>query len=250
MTRGRALLLVLAVPLLLGAKDPRGDVVDCGTGAAAPGPDLVAATGTATELGTVAVWRLTFDRSITVPSDLRIDVLVRDPRLPPVTVGGERGMNRIVRWVATSAQQPIEIAWLPHDGSTSFNAPTIHGRSITLVAPGRLLLGESANGVESVHRARWSVMVQAGSTCDRLGSGVPVERLANGPSYTPSPHPTVVPSASAAAAPQTSTSRRGLWAAIIVIVLAAVGIWLLRRRARGAGSSSDRQGTKLPSGHG
>jgi hypothetical protein len=243
----RVLPLLLAVPLLVGAKDPRGDVSDCATGRPASGPDLVAVTGIGTELGTVAVWRLTFDRPITVPSDLRIDVLVRDPRLAPEIVGGERGMNRIVRWDATSRDRTIQIIWLPHDGATSFNAPTIRGRTIELVAPGRLLLGESVNGVESVRRARWSVVVRAGDACDRLGSGVPTERLAMGPNPSPSPLPSASPAPSAAQ--RRPSSFRAPWL-LLGIGLVAVGFWLLRRRPVNVGSSSARSGTKLPNGHG
>jgi hypothetical protein len=239
--------------VLLGAKDPRGDVTACATGAAAAGPDLVAARGTATELGTVGVWRLTFDRPVEVPSDLRIDVLVRDPRLPPASVGAERGVNRIVRWEATSADRPIEIIWLPHDGSTSFNPPTIAGRTVELVAPGRLLLGENVNGTESVQRARWTVLVAADGACDRLGIGVPVQRLVveTGPSPTATPTPSVDASAAPGGAPsqEEPSILRVPWV-LAVAVPVVVGIWMFRRRSTGGRSSSGDTGTKLPNGHG
>jgi hypothetical protein len=234
-----ALVLVLVAPMLLAAKDPRGDVTDCVTGQPASGPDLVTATGTATELGTVAVWRLTFDRPIPLPSDLRIDVLVRDPRLAPVTVGDEHGMNRIVRWVAASSEQPVEIEWLPHDGSTSFNAPIIHGRTIELVAPGRLLLGENVNGTESVRRARWGVVIRRGGACDRLGGGLPVERLEMGPTPAPSSLPTVPASPAPPAIQLQPSVLRVPWA-LLLIGFAGVAIWLFRRRSVAEHSSSRR----------
>jgi len=130
-TGRRRIALLLAAPLLLAAKDPRGDVVSCASGAPAHGPDIVAVSGSAQELRTVAAWRITFARQVEVPSDLRIDVLVRDPRLPPVTRGDERGMNRIVRWDATGDDATITIVWLPHEGATSFNPPSVDGRSVT-----------------------------------------------------------------------------------------------------------------------
>ena len=252
MKRGAALALLFAVPLLLGAKDPRGDVTDCATGQPARGPDLVAVRGTATELQTVGQWRLRFDRPVEVPSDLRIDVLVRDPRLPPESLGDEVGMNRIVRWDATSIDRPLEIVWLPHDGSTSFNPPVVHGRSVTLIAPGRLLLGESANGVESVERARWSVVVRSGDACDRLGDGDVVHRLVAVPAASVTPAPSPVATAAnpeAAPTPSQATSLRIPWA-LLLIAPVGVGFWLYRRRSRGDRSSSGAGRTKLSNGHG
>lgn len=251
MNRGTALLLVLAVPLLLAAKDPRGDVTACATGARASGPDLVAARGVATELGTVGVWVLTFDRPVEVPSDLRIDVLVRDPRLPPESIGAVRGMNRIVRWEAISADRPIEILWLPHEGRTSFNPPTIEGRTVELVAPGRLLLGERPNGTESVERARWSVVVTADDTCDGLGNGVPSQRLPVSAGPPPTPAPTAAASATPGGSPsyRESAIARAPWV-LVLMVPVAVGIWMFRRRSTGGRSSSGHTGTKLPNDHG
>ncbi len=170
-------MIAVLMPLVVAARDPSGDVVACAGSTPASGPDLVAATGRATELGTVATWRLTFDRPIEVPSDLQIDIVVRDPELPAVDAGDETGLNRLVRWRAISADEPIEIVWLPHDGSTTFNPPALDGRSLEIVVPGRLLLGESPDGTESVARARWGVVVRAGGACDRLADGLPALRL-------------------------------------------------------------------------
>jgi hypothetical protein len=244
----RTLLVLAAAPLLLAATDPRGDTAVCASGTPARGPDLVAVRGSAEELRTVAAWRLTFARPVAVPSDLRIDILVRDPRLAPVTVGDERGMNRIVRWEATAADAPVEIVWLPHDGSTTFDPPDIRGRTLTIVAPGRLLLGESVNGVESVRRARWSVVVRSGGVCDRLGTGLPTERLDLGPKPSPSPLPSVATPSPEPPAAASSAS----WVAIALILgsLAALPLWIARRRRpRPEPSSSAPHGTK-PSGDG
>jgi hypothetical protein len=228
--RRAAIALLLVAPLLLAAKDPPGDVATCDGGAPATGPDLVRAVGVGTELGTVAEFRLTFDRPIEVPSDTRIDVLVRDPRLSGIRVGDVPGVNRIVRWDAASKDQTIEIVWLPHDGSTTFNAPSIDGRTVTLVAPGRLLLGESANGTESVGRTRWTVVVTSGDACDRIGGGAPAERLAMPPKTSPSPLPSV--SASTSLPAPESDRGPGPWAWVGLAGLAglvALTVWSLAR---------------------
>jgi len=244
--------LLVVAPLLLAAKDPRGDVVSCASGASVRGPDIVAVRGDARELRTVAAWRLTFARPVDVPSDLRIDVLVRDPRLPPVTRGDERGMNRIVRWDATGDDATIAIIWLPHDGATSFDPPSVEGRTVALIVPGRLLLGESANGVESVRRARWSVVVRAGGACDRFGGDVPSERLALGPKPSPSPLPSLSASASPTVPPPRADSGFSrLVVAVVLFGLAALPFWLARRsRPAPRGSSSRPPDTKPQGGDG
>jgi hypothetical protein len=248
-TGRRRIALLVAAPLLLAAKDPRGDVVSCASGAPVRGPDIVAVRGDARELRTVAVWRLTFARPVDVPSDLRIDVLVRDPRLPPVTRGDERGMNRIVRWDAIGDDATIAIIWLPHDGATSFDPPSVDGRTVTLIVPGRLLLGESANGVESVRRARWNIVVRAGGACDRFGGDVPSERLALGPKPSPSPLPSMSASASPTApvAPADSSLSR-LAVALLLFGLAALPFWLARRSRPASRRSSSRPPDTKPQG--
>ena len=87
MRRIAALGLVALLPLLVAAKDPRGDVTTCEGGAPVTDPtaDVVAVDGVAAELGTAAVWRITFASPVPVPdrsgTPLRLDVLVRDPKM-------------------------------------------------------------------------------------------------------------------------------------------------------------------------
>ncbi len=200
MSRPGVIVLLLVTPLLLAAaRDPRGDVTSCADGSAVTDPvaDLVSVNAFADELGSAAVWRLTFAAPLPVPdrsgAPLRIDVLVRDPKLPTVTLGDERGLNRLVRWDDTGADQPIDIVWLPRQGHTPFNPPVVDGRTVELRVPGRILLGEAPDGTESVRRARWSVLVRDGEACDRLGDR-PTLRLREPPSSTPSsqsPLPTI-----------------------------------------------------------
>jgi hypothetical protein len=235
--RAAALALVSVVPLLLAARDPTGDVVDCASGAAVADPtaDVVAAQGEAAELGTAAVWRITFARPLPVPdhdgAPLRIDVLVRDPLIAPVTLGDERGMNRIVRWDDTGPDALENVMWVYERSATTFNPPAIDGRTVTFTVPGRILLGEAENGTESVQRARWSVLVRDGDACDRVGS-VPVYSLQK---VAASPSPTVshlIPSRSPSPAASGPASRAG-WV-LTLILLSAVTVVpyiLLRRRS-------------------
>ena len=190
MRRSAVAVLVLVPLLVAAARDPRGDVTSCDVGAAVadPSADLVSVDAFADELGTAAVWRLHFAEPVPVPdragAPLRIDVLIRDPRLPAMSVGDEHGMNRIVRWDDTASDRPLEVVWLDHAAHVSFNPPVIEGRTIELRVPGRILLGEAENGTESVRRARWSVVVHDGAACDRLGDR-PMLRLRELPSSTP-----------------------------------------------------------------
>jgi len=235
--RAAALALVAVVPLLMAARDPKGDVVDCGSGAAITDPtaDVVAVRGEAAELGTAAVWSVTFAKPLPVPdhagSPLRIDVLVRDPTIAPVTIGDEHGMNRIVRWNDTGPDALENVMWVYERNATTFNPPVIDGRTVTITVPGRILLGEAENGTEFVRRARWSVLVRDGNACDRVGD-VPRYTLQ---AVKGSPSPTVshlIPSRSASPAPAEGRSPVG-WGLTVILLLAVtvVPFMLLRRRS-------------------
>lgn len=236
MRRTAALALVAVVPLLMAARDPTGDVVDCSTGATIAGPtaDVVGVRGEAAELGTAAVWAITFAKPLPVPDHdgvpLRIDVLVRDPTIAPVTLGDEHGMNRIVRWTDTGPDALEDVMWVYERNATTFNPPAIDGRTVTFTVPGRILLGEAENGTEFVARARWSVLVRDGNACDRVGD-VPRYALQK---VNASPSPTVshlIPSRSASPAPAEGRSPVG-WGLTVILLLAVTVIpfMLLRRR--------------------
>ena len=140
-----ALALILLLPLTLAFADPRGDAVRC-KGVRGPGhpPDLVRALGWLGEEGSSAVWQLSFDRPLVVPDPeepaFRIDVLVRDPRIPTMSVGDYRRVNRIVRFDATARNARLTLLFLPEGGSAFFNPPILEGRSITIEVPGNASL--------------------------------------------------------------------------------------------------------------
>ena len=100
--------VVLAAPLLLAAtvSDPRGDVVDCrGRGPSDERAiDLVGAEAQATEGGSAIRFTMTFAAPLPVPDregrPLRVDILVRDPDVPTVSLAYYRRLNRIVRFDA------------------------------------------------------------------------------------------------------------------------------------------------------
>ncbi|MEP6757704.1 MAG: hypothetical protein ABJB55_00755 [Actinomycetota bacterium] len=228
---GALVALLAAVPLLMAARDPRGDVTVCGSNLGATGgmADVVAVEATAQELGTAAVWRLRFAEPLDVPDPnappMRVDILVRDPKLPAVTMGDERGLNRVVRWIASSPDRPIVVVWVPEHSRTPFNPAVIDGRTLEIRVPGRILLGESRNGGEAVRRLRWSVFVRDGDRCDRVGDRPTLRLREAGSSRPPSPAPTSAPSEPSKAAAGGDSAR----VAIGVIGVALLGLWALRR---------------------
>jgi hypothetical protein len=221
---------LLLAPLLVAARDPRGDVVPCGAAPVdAPAPDLIAIEATAQELEAAAVWRLTFARPLVVPDPssppVRIDILVRDPKIPGMSVDGQPGVNRVVQWDATSAEQPIVVKWIPERSQVSFNPPVIEGNTLELRVPGRILLGESPDGTESVRRLRWSARVSDGPGCDLVG-GRPVLRLQR--AGTSSPPVAPAPATSSDDAGPTSSAPRVLFVGS-AIALGLLAFWGLRR---------------------
>ena len=228
-----ALALILLLPLTLAFADPRGDAVRC-KGVRGPGhpPDLVRALGWLGEEGSSAVWQLSFDRPLVVPDPeepaFRIDVLVRDPRIPTMSLGDYRRVNRIVRFDATARNARLTLLFLPEGGSAFFNPPILEGRSITIEVPGRLLLGEDQFGKVDLTRLRWSVVVRDGGRCDLLGNGIPSHRMATVPPPTSSPTASAVPSTMPA--PSASSAPVVGVVAIAVAGLAILSFLALRRR--------------------
>ncbi len=182
---GRAALLVLVTPLLMGAIDPSGDVGRCpGVPGIAgdTGPDLIEATGEIVELGTSARFTVRFAEPLVVPDDegtpLRVEIVLLDPAVPPVDAGLYRGINRVLRYDAVA--DPITmILLLPEAGQSRFIAPSTDGDKLVLQVPGRTLSAdEDETGTSpGLERLRWSVIVRDESACDLLGVGRPIHRL-------------------------------------------------------------------------
>ena len=227
-----ALALILLLPLTLAFADPRGDAVRC-KGVRGPGhpPDLVRALGWLGEEGSSAVWQLSFDRPLVIPDPegpaFRIDVLVRDPRIPTMSLGDYQRVNRIVRFDARARDARLTLLFLPEGGSAFFNPPIVQGRTLTIQVPGRLLLGEDQFGKVDLTRLRWSVVVRDGGRCDLLGKGIPSHRMANVPPPTSSRAASAVPSTTPA--PSASSTPVVAIAAVAVAAL-VVSLFVLRRR--------------------
>ena len=102
----------------------------------------------------------------------RIDILVRDPTIPTVSFEYRglhyRDLNRIVRFDATSTEQPLELLFIPEGGAAPFDPPVIDGGTLTLQVPGRLLLGEVGDDLGKVDltEMRWTVVVRDMDSCD------------------------------------------------------------------------------------
>ena len=182
---GRAALLALVTPLLLGATDPSGDVGRCpGVPGIAgdTGPDLIEATGEIVELGTSARFTVRFAEPLVVPDDegtpLRVEIVLLDPAVPSIDAGLYRGINRVLRYDAV-AEPVTTILLLPEAGQSRFIAPSTDGDMLVLQVPGRTLSAdEDETGTSpGLERLRWSVIARDESACDLLGDGRPTHRL-------------------------------------------------------------------------
>ena len=219
----RAALLAI-VPLLVAASDPSGDVAGCRGGPGSGAPDLVEARGEILELGTSARWTLTFAEPLVVPDPVghpfRVDIVIRDPDVPPVSFAYYKGVNRLVRVDAT-IEHLTEIYLLPERGTNVFNRPIIRGATMTIQVPGRTISADedltgTSPGLEAL---RWTAIVRDGRACDFLGDGRPTERLVTVAEGTSSPEPVPV-------AGGVST-----WWVVVgaAVVLVGVGAYVVRR---------------------
>jgi hypothetical protein len=231
--RVAAIALALLASLTLAAADPRGDAVPCldAHGGGNP-PDLVAAVGRASEEGSSATWRLTFAHPLRVPDPtdppFRVDVVIRDPKVPVVSFGDYRDFNRIVRFDATGGNARLELLFIAEGGHTLFDPPVIDGDTMTIRMPGRLLLGADEFGRAAMQRLRWSVVVRDGGRCDLLGDGSPTHRLVGAP-----PSSTATPAQAPAEAGSPGSAVATIAIAIVVVAaFAAFAAFALVRRRR------------------
>jgi hypothetical protein len=221
----RRVLLAL-LPFLIAAADPAGDVVGCSGGGGSGAPDLVEVHGEIVELGTSALWELTFAEPLIVPDAVgrpfRVDIAIRDPDVPVQSFAYYRDVNRLIRVDATVAH-PTEIYLLPERGTNVFNPPIVGGSSMTIQVPGRTLsddedLTGTSPGLESL---RWTVIVRDGRACDFLGDGRPTERFVVEPPGAAPPEP----------GPQQMSDGLSPWwlAAAAAAALLAIGGYVVRR---------------------
>ena len=226
--RGRAAprwALLALLPVLIAASDPGDDVVGCTGGGGSGAPDLVEVHGEIVELGTSALWELTFAEPLVVPDAVgrpfRVDIAIRDPDVPVQSFAYYRDVNRLIRVDATVAH-PTEIYLLPERATNVFNPPIVEGSSMTIQVPGRTLsddedLTGTSPGLESL---RWTVIVRDGRACDFLGDGRPTERFVVQP-------PGAVPSE-----PGSEPVSGGLspwWLAATAAALLAISGYVVRR---------------------
>lgn len=194
-------------------------------------PDLVAAVGRASEEGSSATWRLTFAHPLHVPDPtdppFRVDVVIRDPKVPAVSFGDYRDFNRIIRFDATGGNARLELLFIAEGGHTLFDPPVIEGDTMTIRMPGRLLLGADEFGRAAMQRLRWTVVVRDGGRCDLLGDGSTTHRLVGAP-----PSSTATPAQAPAEAGPPGSAFATIAIAVVVVATAAFAAFALVRRRR------------------
>jgi hypothetical protein len=233
--------IVVLAPLLLGSADPAADLVSC-DGATIPARhapiDIQHASGTTVEDGLALRFTITFSAPLPVPDQegrpLRVDVLLRDPSVPDVSVAYYRGLNRIIRFDAVSADSGLEVLLLPeHSNSPFTNGAQVDGDTLTMTLPSRMVMPDPDLSGFDYSGLRWTVVARDGTTCDVLGERARPTRhikvLAASPSPQPSPDRVATPVASGS-----TVSAGFLLACVLAIVVggaAGFGAALWRRRA-------------------
>jgi hypothetical protein len=239
----RALLVVLLSPFLLGATDPAGDLVQCRTGepASGEGLDIADATARLTEGGTALEFTVGFHGRPEAPDPedpaFRVDILLRDPRLPTFSFGPYRGVNRIVRFDATDPPEGT-IFLLAERGLSQPSTFALQDGTLRVTVAGRQL-GVEDEDLESIDLTPllWTVIARDGPACDLLGAGRPVRHLEIG-SATESPSPSSSPEPATTRPQGTTTpapgpdSRFPTTTAVGVTLGAALLAWLFIRAVR------------------
>ena len=235
---------LLLTPLLLGWSDPARDLAPCGDAGApvARAPiDIVDAVGSTAEGDQVLRFQITFSRPLPVPDDrgrpLRVDVLLRDPTVPDVTVGPYLFLNRIVRF-DTVSEAGLVILLLPERSVSRFaGGSDVSGDTLTLQFPARMVTPDPDLAGFDLHRLRWTVVARDGGTCDLLGRGSrPNRRLKiAGDEMPPSPTASQGPVGPAVADAPLVSGGMLLAYALAVVVGGGAGFAVARRRRRRAG---------------
>ena len=234
--------ILLLAPMLLGSADPAADLVSC-DGTTIPARrapvDIVRATGTTAEDGLALRFAITFSAPLPVPDEegrpLRVDVLLRDPSVPDVSVSYYRGLNRIIRVDAVSAKSGLVVLLLPERSDSPFtNGALVDGDTLTMTLPSRMVMPDPDLSGFDYSGLRWTVVARDGTTCDLLGEQARPTRhikvLAAGESPQPSPDRVTTPPAAA------STGSTGFFVACaLAIVVGSVAGFAAARWRRRAG---------------
>lgn len=232
-----AVLLALLSPLLVGASDPSGDLVQCRTGDAIvrAGLDIATATGRLIEGGMALEFTVGFHGRPEAPDPddpaFRVDILLKDPRLPTFSFGPYREVNRIIRFDATDPPEAT-IFLLAERGLSQPSTFAMEDGTLRITVAGRQL-GVEDEDLESIDLSpvRWTVIARDGSACDLLGRGRPVRRLTE---QSPTPAPSSPsPAETGAASNGRPAERRIPPLGTVLITLGVVGIgWMLIRAVR------------------
>ena len=182
--RNAARLAVLAalVPLLLGATDGSHDFFTCGEHGTVESQDvdIASAKGLLTEDGTALAFTVTLRSPPPVPDPaghpFRVDVLMRDPRLPDYSIGPYHDVNRILRFEATDPPSATMLL-LPERGNVTPSTFGYKDGTVSFTVAGRLLGEEHGTQPFDPSPIRWSVLVRDEDRCDRLGGPHPDLRL-------------------------------------------------------------------------
>ena len=198
--------------------------------------DLASAQGLLIENAMALEFRVRFHGRPVAPDPseppFRIDIVLKDPRVPTFSFGPYRDINRIIRFDATDPPR-VAILLLAEQAISQPSTYVFEDGSLRLTVAGRLL-GTEGEDLENVplEPLRWNVVAREGDSCDWLGSGRAVRRL-----MTPDPaEPTqAAPSSPTREGPPAAEAGRFPWIPAIGVVLAAgatVAVAALARRRR------------------
>ena len=213
----------------MGATDRSGDFFNCGGGETVQPQniDIASATGLLTEDGTALSFTVTLRPTPTVPDDIghpfRVDVLMRDPRLPDYSVGPYRDVNRILRFEATDPPSAT-LLLLPERGNVTPSTFGYRDGTVSFTLAGRLLGEEQGTRPFDPSPIHWSVIGRDEDRCDRLGGPTPDLRLLR---VTEAPRP------GTPSAPSDHGGGIPLWAVAVVgagAALLGVGVISVWRR--------------------
>jgi hypothetical protein len=216
--------MIALVPFTLGATDPAGDAEPCRQGRPVGDEvlDVASAQGLLIENAMALEFRVRFHGRPVAPDPgeppFRIDIVLKDPRVPTFSFGPYRDINRIIRFDATDPPR-VAILLLAEQSISQPSTYVFEDGSLRLTVAGRLL-GTEAENLENVplEPLRWNVVAREGASCDWLGSGRPVLRLRTAKPAAPTQTAPASPSREAAPAAEGGSFP---WIPAIGVALAA-----------------------------